>query len=125
MPNKIQMYRISSGAISALGAAEAYSIPVRGRILSVHVDYPTNTCTIDLDTDEAVSQKIVDLAAANTDAVYYPRTPVCSNAGAENVYFEGTNKVHTEFVVFGRIKLTIASGTADEIVNVSILVEEW
>jgi len=125
MPNKIQKYKIESGAIDSSGDASAYSTVVRGKVLAVWVDYPTNTCTVDLDTDEAVSQKIVDLSAANTDAVYYPRTPVCNNAGAETVYFESTNKVHTEFVIFGRIKLTVASGTADEEVNAYVLLEEY
>ena len=122
---KIQMYKIESGAIDVSGDASEYSIPIRGRILSVQIDYPAHACTVDLDSDEAVSQKIIDLSSASTDAVYYPRTPVCNNSGSENVYFEGTNKVHTEFTVFGRVKLTIASGTATEKVKAYLLVEEY
>lgn len=119
------MYKIKSGEIDVSGDASDYSIPIRGRILSVHIDYPAHACTVDLDTDEPVSQKVLDLASASTDAVYYPRTPVCNNSGSENVYFEGTNKVHTDFTVFGRVKLTVASGTATEEVKVYLLVEEY
>jgi len=123
--SQIRKYKISSGAIAADGSASAYSVPIRGKILAVGVDYPTNTCTVDLDTDgEASAQKIIDLAAANTDATYYPRTPVCTYSGAQTVYWEGTNKVYEPFVVYGRVKLTIAAGTEDEVVKVYLIVEE-
>jgi len=123
--SQIRKYKISSGAIAADGSASAYSVPIRGKILAVGVDYPAHTCTVDLDSDgEASAQKILDLAAANTDATYYPRTPVCIYTGGETVYWEGTNKVYEPFVVYGRVKLTIASGTEDEVVKVYLIVEE-
>ena len=126
MVNKIQRFRIKSGAIAADGSATAYSSIVMGKILAVHVNYPTNTCTVDIDTDgELKSQKILDLAVANTDIVYYPRTPVCVNTGGETVFWEGTNKAYTEFMVHGRLLLTIASGTAGEEVSVDVIVEVY
>jgi hypothetical protein len=123
--SNIRKYKISSGTIAADGTASAYSTPIRGKILAVGVDYPANTCTVDLDSDgEASAQKILDLSAANTDATYYPRTPVCTYAGAETVYWEGTNKVCEPFVVYGRVKLSVASGTAGQSVSVYLIVEE-
>ena len=123
--SNIRKYKISSGAIAADGSASAYSVAIRGRILAVGVDYPTNTCTVDLDSDgEASAQKILDLAAANTDATYYPRTPVCIYTGAETVFWYTALKVYEPFVVYGRVKLTIASGTAGESVSVYLVVEE-
>lgn len=120
----IRKYKISSGAIAADGTASAYSIPVRGKILSVGVNYPTNTCTVDLDSDgELSAQKILNLAAANTDATFYPRTYCEDETGTDLLYATGF-KVPTEFVVYGRIKLSIASGTAAESVSVTITVEE-
>ena len=122
---KITKYKISSGAIAADGSASAYSIPIRGRILAVGVDYPAHTCTVDLDSDgEASAQKILDLAAASTDATYYPRTPVCTYNGAETVLTYTALKVHEPFLVYGRVKLSIASGTAGESVSVYLMVEE-
>lgn len=121
----IRKYKISSGAIAAAGTATAYSVPIRGKILAVGVDYPANTCTVDLDSDgEASAQKILDLAAANTDATYYPRVPVCVNTGAETILYSTGNKVCEPYVVYGRIKLSIASGTATQSVSVYLVVEE-
>jgi len=126
MPNKIQRVRIGSGAIAAAGTATAYSNTFAGRIIAVQVNYPAATCTVDIDTDgELQAQKILDLAAANTDITYYPRTPACDYTGAQTVYWEGTNKVCDQFVVNGRLKLSIASGTAGQEVTVDIIYEEY
>jgi len=126
MPNKIQRVRLT-GTIIADGSATAYSQPLAGKILAVQVNYPAATCTVDIDTDGegGAAQKIIDLAAANTDATYYPRTPVCTYAGAQTIYWEGTNKVCEPFVVNGRLKLTVASGTDTQIVSVDIIYEEY
>ncbi len=123
---RITKYKISSGSIAADGTASAYSGEViRGKILAVGIDYPTNTCTVDLDSDgEASAQKILDLAAANTDKTYYPRTPVHTYTGAETVLWFTALKVHEPFVIYGRVKLSIASGTAGESVTVYLMVEE-
>jgi len=125
MPNKIQRVRLK-GTIDASGDAEVYSKPIRGKILAVHVDYPAATCTVDIDTDELKPQKIIDLSAANTDAVYYPRTACEDNNGSDLVYLStDTAVVPTEFVVIGRLKLTVASGTEDQVVTVDVYFEEY
>jgi len=124
----IRKYKISSGSIAADGSAIAYSVPIRGKILAVGVGYPAHTCTVDLDSQgEATDQKILDLAAASTDATYYPRTPVHTYTGTAVDLSDtegGNNAQYESFVVYGRIKLTIASGTAAESVSVYIMVEE-
>ena len=122
---KIRNYKISATIAAGATTASAYSVPIRGRIIAVGVNYPTNTCTVDLDSDgEASDQKILDLAAANTDKTYYPRTPVCTYTGAETVLTYTALKVHEPFVVYGRVLLTVASGTAGDTVSVYIVVEE-
>jgi len=129
MPSKITRERIASGAIDAGGDAVAYSKPIYGKILAVHVNYPTNTCTVDIDTDgELKAQKIVDLAAANTDAVYYPRVALHDNTGTALDLSDtegGDVAMYGEFVVVGRLKLTIASGTATEEVTVDVIYEAY
>ena len=124
----IRKYKIASGAIDSSGDAVAYSQTIRGRILSIGVDYDTNTCTVDLDSQgEVTDQKIMDLAAANTDATYYPRVALEDNTGSalDLSDTEGGNvAMYDYFNVYGRIKLTIASGTENEEVSVSIVVEE-
>jgi hypothetical protein len=119
----IRKYKVSA-TIAADGTASAYTSPVRGRILAVGIDYPANTCTVDLDSDgEAAAQKIIDLSAANTDVVRYPRKAVEDNTGTA-VTYDGTNEIYEPFVVFGRVKLSVASGTEDETVSVTLIVEE-
>ena len=123
--NKLQRIRIESGALDVAGEATVLSFPVRGRVRSVQIDYPANVCDVDITTDELVSQSILSLSSANTDTVLYPRTPVCNNSGAENVTYDGTNKVHDCFDVFGRISLAITNGTAADEVVIHVLVEEY
>jgi hypothetical protein len=126
MPSKIQRVRISSGAIAADGTATAYSSPICGKILAVEIDYPAATCTVDIDTDgELKAQKILDLAAANTDVALYPRVNVCDNTGAATIIYGTGNEVATEFVVNGRLKLAIASGTATQVVTVDVFYEAF
>lgn len=121
----IRKYTITSPAIDSSGDAVAYSIPIRGKILEVSINYPAATCTVDLDSDgELKAQKILDLAAANTDVALYPRTPVHTYTGAETVLWFTALKVHEPFVVYGRIKLTVASGTVTQVVVVDIIVDE-
>ena len=123
--SKITKYKISATIAAGATTASAYSVTIRGRVIAVGVDYPTHTCTVDLDTDgEASDQKILDLAAANTDATYYPRTPVCTYTGAETVLSYTALKVYEPFAVYGRVKLSLASGTATETVSVYLMVEE-
>lgn len=120
----IRKYKITATIAAGATTATAYSSAIRGKILAVGVNYPTNTCTVDLDSDgEYSAQKIMDLGAANTDATYYPRTPAQDITGTA-VTFDGTNEIYTPFVVYGRIKLSLASGTATEAVSVYLIVEE-
>ncbi len=115
----IQQFRINSGPITADGTAEAYGRFMKGEILSVEINYPANTCTVDLDSQEAVVQKIIDLAADNTDKVVYPRISAQNNAGSA-VTYDGTNEIKVPYAVHGRVKLSIASGTEGEEVTVFI-----
>lgn len=120
----ITKYKVSATIAAGATTATAYSIPIRGRVLAVGVDYPANNCTVDLDSDgEASAQKILDLAAAKTDATYYPRTPVQDIAGTD-VTYDGTNEIYEPFLVYGRVKLSLAAGTALDTVTVYLMVEE-
>jgi len=120
----ITKYKVSATIAAGETSATAYSIPIRGKILAVGVHYPTNTCTVDLDSDgEAVAQKILDLAAANTDVVRYPRKPVEDHEGTGIEYASGY-PIYEPFIVYGRLKLSLATGTAEDTVKVDLIVEE-
>lgn len=122
---KIRKYKISATIPAGETGITAYSVPIRGRILAVGVNYPAHVCTVDLDSaGEASAQKILDLASANTDKTYYPRTPVCTYTGAETVLTYTDLKVYEPFLVYGRVLLTVAIGTATETVSIYLMVEE-
>jgi len=122
----IRQYRIESGALDGTGTATAYSPLINGKILSVEVNYPSNACTVDIDSQEGVSQKILDLASASTDAVVYPRVALEDNTGTALDLSDtegGDTAVYGHFIVHGRLKLTIASGTQNDEVVVFVNVE--
>ena len=122
---RIRNFRWTATIAAGATGATAYSPPIRGKILKVGVNYTTAACTVDLDTDgETNAQKIMDLASASTDATYYPRTDVCDYAGGATPVYGTGFVVVTEFVVYGRLLLTLASGTATHSVTVHVTVEE-
>ncbi len=101
------------------------SIPM-GKIYAVEVDYPVATVALTLTTKNlAATQTVLNLGAANTDVMYYPRVPVCVNTGAETVLYSAGNKVCEQYVVFGALTLTLASGTSGQSVTVKVYVEEY
>lgn len=114
-------------AAGATGAT-AYGPPIRGRILKIGVDYTTAACTVDLDTDgETNAQKVLDLASASIDATYYPRVALHDNTGTALDLSDaqgGDVAMYGHFVVYGRLLLTLASGTATHSVTVHVTVEE-
>lgn len=115
---------IPAGETTATTTSET---TIHGKILKVDVNYPTNTVTVDLDTvGEQKVQKIMDLAAANTDVTYYPRVALEDNTGSALDLSDtegGDVAMYGHFVVFGKITLSLASGTAGEGVTVGITYE--
>ncbi len=61
------------------------SIPIRGIISGVKVDYVgvPNTTTVTITEAGGMQQNILTLAASNTDATYYPTAPASTQAGAD------------------------------------------
>jgi hypothetical protein len=124
----IRTYRATATIAAGETTATAYTSNVKGRILKVGINYPTNTCTVDIDSqDEAHSQKILDLAAGNTDKTVYPRVALHDNTGTAIDLSDaqgGNTAMYGYFVVNGRLKLSLASGTATESVTIQVDVEE-
>lgn len=123
--------QISITATIAAGASTASTTSpttIHGKILKVDVNYPTNTVTVDLDTvGERKAQKIMDLAAENSDVTYYPRVLLDDNTGSNLDPSDtngGDNALYGEIVVFGKITLSLASGTAGDSVTVGITYED-
>lgn len=124
MVSKLTTYTLT-GTIAADGTASATTDnPVKGYIVAVEIDYPAATCTVDLDAAGTHTQKVMDLAAANTDRTVYPRVQVHDNTGT-GVTYDGTNEIYEKFAVNGVLTLSIASGTATQVVTVRVIVEEY
>ena len=124
----IREYKVTATIPAGETTATAYSSSITGKIIKVGINYDAHTCTVDLDTNgETNAQKILDLAASNTDVTIYPRTPVQDYTGADVDLSDaegGNTAQYEQFAVCGRIKVSLASGTTGESVTVKILVEE-
>lgn len=98
----------TGSAGSATGTADTATV-VRGLIYAVYVDYHASapgTTTVDLDEVGGMGQKIVDLAAGNTDRALYPRVTETNNAGTAG---SGT----TYYLVDGQpLRVTVAASNA-------------
>lgn len=82
---------------AATGTAET-ELPVWGAVWEIIVDYHAsapNTTTVDVDEVEGAARKVLDLAAANTDAAYRPRqlphgtTGTAGSAATEPILIQG------------------------------------
>jgi hypothetical protein len=101
----------------------------QGKILAVEIDYPANTVTVDIDAVNTVGtdEKILNLAAANTDTKVYPRVQVQDNTGSDLDLSDsegGDTKVYDYFVINGKLKLSLASGTDEQTVTVRVFLED-
>jgi len=121
-----RQYRLVTPAIAG-GTATVTSEVIHGEIVSVEINYPANTCTVDLNTLQLVGQEILNLAAANTDRVVYPRVQLQDTTGANLDLSDlegGDTKVYGNFVVHGRLKLDLAAGTNGDVVTILVNVRE-
>lgn len=123
MPTNLTRVTLT-GEIESSSLTVTSSETVVGKIHSISIDYPSNSVEVEVGTDEAVNQTILDLSASSTSKVLYPRTPVQNNSGTD-VTYDGTHKVRGKYAVFGRMKLTCANGTDGDTVKVNVLVEEF
>ena len=128
MTNKMIQY-ILTGVIDATGALVVTSDEViRGKVHKVMIDYPAGTVAVKLESTGIVDETILDLGVANTDKVYYPIVTSSGSAGADvNIGFDDTDVTvyYEKPVVYGKLKLTCASGTATQVVKVGIIVEVY
>lgn len=125
---RIRNIRWTATIAASQTTATAYGPVIRGRILKVGVNYTTNACTVDLDSDgETNAQKILDLSSASADATYYPRVALHDNTGSAIDLSDGQGgdiAMYGHFVVYGRLLLTLAAGTATHSVTIHLTVEE-
>jgi len=132
MVSKITMYKLESGGADASGDASVISSKiVRGKLLAVHIIYDASSAAttdvqlVHLGSDYGgADQTLLNIVNNNTSGWYYPRTAAQDSSGSD-LTFDGSNTIPTEFIVFGRLKLTVAGQTENKEVKAYILVEEY
>lgn len=125
MPGKISMFKVT-GVADGSGNITAYSNTVaRGLVKAIRVVFEgSSAATTDTTVSDEDGQSFLTLTDVNTSAWYYPRRQVSAPDGTASTY-DGTRAVRDNFVVFGRVKLTVAQQTEAKAVAVYALVEEY
>ncbi len=118
----ITQHTITATVASGGSGATADSETINGEILKVSFDVTGNSMDINLDSlGEQVAQAIVNYTG-NTDTTFYPRTPTVDADGAANSLYTTAFPVYVPFVVYGKLRLTLASAAAAETVTMTITV---
>ena len=94
---------------------------IHGEILKVSFDVTGDSMDINLDSlGEQKAQAIIDYTG-NTDSTFYPRIASQDNAGTTLKYLSSDSAtVGVPFVVYGKLRLTLASAAAAETVTMTI-----
>lgn len=120
----ITQQTITATVATGATTATAETVLIKGEILKVSFDVTGASMDINLDSvGETVAQAIIDYTG-NTDSTFYPRTPTVDNAGAANSLYAATFPVYVPFVVYGNLKLTLASAAAAETVTMTVTYRE-
>ncbi len=123
----IRQIRLKATVPTAGTGVTVDSEAFHGEILKVAMDVTGNSMDINLDTlAEPKAQAIIDYTG-NTDSVFYPQTEAVDYQGnsLDSSDEQGGNvKNFTPFVVFGALRLTLASAAAAETVTMTITFRE-
>ena len=115
----ITQQTITATVAAAGTGATADTSFIGGEILKVAMNVTGDSMDINLDSlGEQKAQAIIDYTG-NTDSVFYPRTPAEDHTGTD-VTYDGTNEIYTPFVVYGTLRLTLASAAAAETVTMTV-----
>jgi hypothetical protein len=121
MLDRLQISVTASGSAGS-ASGSAYSPPVAGEILKVHVNYTGDTNTIDValvDENDPAAEEIINLDDQDTDTTLYPRRAVQDNAD-NDVTYDGTNEIYAPYVVHGRLKLSVAQADDGDKVEATV-----
>ncbi len=97
--------------------------PIDGEIVAVHVDYDAacaDTTVVTVSTPRAPATPILTAPAGNTSKTFYPRAPLCDEAGAALTY-DGSNPVVAKIPVSGDY-MHVAVSAADPTAPVQVYV---
>lgn len=125
---------LSSGAAAGgAGVATANatsSIIIKGRVLSVYIEYlgtpPAGTTDATVATagvSALPAVTIVTLANAATDIVKYPRVGVHKTDGT-NATYDGTNQIFEPQYIHDKVTVTIAGANDADYINAYLVIED-
>ncbi len=96
---------------------------INGEIIKIAFDVTGSSMDINLDSlGEQKAQAILDYTG-NTDSTFYPRTTLHDYQGSAldpSSGEGGDNALYGKFVVYGKLRLTLASAAAAETVTMTI-----
>lgn len=117
---QIRQIRIVATVPTGGTGVTADSETIHGEILKVSMDVTGNSMDINLDTlGEPKAQAILNYTG-NTDSTFYPRVPTVDVDNAANSLYAATFPVYVPILVFGKLRLTLASAAAAETVTMTI-----
>jgi hypothetical protein len=145
MVSKITMHKIENTIAAGVTSGTSFSKAIRGKILSVKIEYSNTTPASTSDRDVNIFEmnpaapttvakalqevlNIGTLGAVPVDDnnVYYPKVAGQDNTGT-SLKFLSTDAaiVPTDYVVFGRLMLAVTAAVAGDITTAYIMVEEY
>lgn len=125
MVSKITRYRLSGTTDSSGDAVVNSNGAVRGKVHSIVCDISALAAGADTTIttpDEVVSQTILNLTDTGTDVIVRPKVLTTLNTGGA---LTATGNIYTEYVVFGRLRATIAQGGDTKAFTIDVYVEEY
>lgn len=109
----MDIVKITAVASGAAGAAtgSTTSVPVSGIVHKVRLEYagspPVSTDVTLQDENDPAAENIVNKTNSASNTTLYPRRQVQNSAGS-NLTYDGIRGVYENFLVCGRLKLSIA-----------------
>lgn len=123
--SKYTIFKITGTTDGSGDATADTSRVVRGRIMAVALDIDAFDATADVTIstpDGVVNQNVVNLTNNNTAATIYPKKLAVDNTGGA---LTATGNIYSEYVVFSRLRATIAQGGASKAFTIAVYVEEF
>lgn len=122
----------SGAAAGGAGVATANatsSIIIKGRVLSVYLEYldspPAGTTDVTVATagvSALPAATILAITNSATDTVYYPRVAVHDTTGT-GVTYDGTNEIYEPQYIHDKVTVTIAQANNGDSVNAYLVIE--
>ena len=117
----ITQHTITATVAAGASGATADTETIHGEILKISYDVTGNSMDINLDTLGETKAQAIFNYTGNTDATHYPTVQVTDNVGTGKEYASGY-PIRVPYVVYGKLRLTLASAAAAETVTMTITV---